>query len=101
MISKQDLSLSSRPSGPPLPQLSFFLTVSSVRKSTENRQERSSVTVTVRDKPSAEKRHGKSSFPDGKPSLTAETVRKDIQRWFSVYRQGRFPLTAEKRQGYF
>jgi len=70
MISKQDLSLSSRPSGPPLPQLSFFLTVSSVRKSTENRQERSSVTVTVRDKPSAEKRHGKSSFPDGKPSMT-------------------------------
>jgi len=60
------------------PQPSFFVTANSVRKSTRNRQGRLSVTVTVRDKPSGKKRHGKSVakppvrkvFPDGKQNVS-------------------------------
>jgi len=49
----------------PPAQPSFSVTARSVSKSTKKRQENSSVTVIVRDDPSGNKWHGKSTFPDG------------------------------------
>jgi hypothetical protein len=62
-------------------QTTFLLTAGSVRESGENRHEKSSLTVTVRDNPSGK------NVTDSQvrktvmnSSLTAATVRKGLQR---------------------
>ena len=85
----------------------FSVTAISVRKSIKNRQERLSVTVTVRDVPSVIDCQGKWTFPDGNPTRTIPwrlflsgktfsvgflfSATKDISCQ-SCHRQGRFKL---------